>query len=78
MPYYEGTEAKNTGAAIAGKVTQTECASPATPSAWEELADGDGNRTPDDHDDAGHSHSMPTRGEAVANLYAIINGTIEP
>lgn len=34
--------------------------------------------TPDDHDDAGHSHTMPTLNAAVANLKAIINGDIEP
>jgi hypothetical protein len=34
--------------------------------------------TPDEHDDAGHSHALPTRDEAVENLYAIIEGTIEP
>ena len=34
--------------------------------------------TTDDHDDAGHSHVLPTRDEAIANLYAIIAGDIEP
>jgi hypothetical protein len=34
--------------------------------------------TPDDHDDAGHSHTMPTLDEAIANLDAIISGAIEP
>jgi hypothetical protein len=36
------------------------------------------NGTIDEHDDAGHSHTMPTLDEAVDNLYAIVMGDVEP
>lgn len=34
--------------------------------------------TPDEHDDAGHSATMPTLGDAVDNLDAIIRGEVQP